>query len=116
MVVVGRTKEKKAEYSTHLYNLLSLTSTGRRQDEIYLEYACGLCVKHTSFVTAYSFSHHTLCSLFYLSRSHPPQHYVWEMDQISPVAFRVCAHTFWGNKGPERVVQIGTTKCQHTSR
>jgi hypothetical protein len=65
VVVVGRTKEKKAEHSTHLYNLLSLTTTGRRQDEIYLEYACGLCVKHTSFVTAYSFSHHTLCSFIY---------------------------------------------------
>jgi hypothetical protein len=44
------------------------------------------------------------------------QHYVWEMDQISPVAFRIATHTFWGNKGPDRIVQIGTSQCQHTSR
>jgi hypothetical protein len=67
------------------------------------------------FIIAYSFSHHVSASSLRYPLS-PPQHYVWEMDQISPVAFRICAHTFWGNKGPERIVQIGTTKCQHTSR
>ncbi|TFJ87105.1 hypothetical protein NSK_001439 [Nannochloropsis salina CCMP1776] len=53
---------------------------------------------------------------FVLIARHFAMHYVWEMDQISPVAFRIATHTFWGNKGPDRIVQIGTSQCQHTSR
>jgi hypothetical protein len=48
--------------------------------------------------------------------SHFAKHYVWEVARVSAVAFRVHGHTFFGNKGSPRLVQVGTTAVQESDR